>query len=83
MLQSRNGEGTKCQESVKNIFHIQRQERKLLKGMLKKQEKKLLIKKSTPNPVAKSQRTPQYKSQIIPSKKIYNRKKINKTADSV
>ena len=49
--------------------------------MLKKQEKKLLIKKSTPNPVAKNLRTPQYKSQVIPSQKIYNRKKINKTAD--
>ena len=81
MLQNRNGEGTKCQKSVKNIFHIQKQERKLLKGMLKKQEKKLLIKKSTPNPVAKNLRSPQYKSQVIPSQKIYNRKKINKTAD--
>jgi len=81
LLQNRNGEGTKCQKSVKNIFHIQKQERKLLNGMLKKQEKKLPIKKGTPNPVAKNLRSPQYQSQIIPSKKIYNRKKINKTAD--
>ena len=51
--------------------------------MLKKQEKKLPIKKGTPNPVAKSLRNPQYQSQIIPSKKIYNRKKINKTTDKV
>ena len=81
MLQNRNGEGTKCQKSVKNNFHIQKQERKLLKGMLKKQEKKLPIKKGTLNPVAKRLRNPQYQSQIIPSKKIYNRKKINKTTD--
>ena len=51
--------------------------------MLKKQEKKLPIKKGTPNPVAKNLRDPQYKSQVIPSQKIYNRKKINKIADSV
>ena len=51
--------------------------------MLKKQEKKLPIKKGTPNPVAKNLRSPQYKSQVIPSQKIYNRKKINKTADQV
>ena len=73
----------KCQAQVENIFHIQKQGRKLLNGMLKKQEKKLPIKKGTLNPVAKSLRTPQYKSQVIPSQKIYNRKKINKTADQV
>ena len=49
--------------------------------MPKKQEKKLLIKENTHNPVAKSLRSSHLKSQIIPSKKIYNRKKINKTAD--
>ena len=73
----------KCQAQVENIFHIQKQERKLLKGMLKKQEKKLPIKKGTPNPVAKDLRSPQYKAQIIPSKKVYNRKKITKIINKV
>jgi hypothetical protein len=44
--------------------------------MPKKLEKKLPIKKNTHNPVAKDLRSPKYKTQIIPSKKIYNRKKI-------
>jgi hypothetical protein len=51
--------------------------------MLKKQEKKLPIKKGTPNPVAKDLRSPQYKAQIIPSKKVYNRKKITKIINKV
>ena len=51
--------------------------------MLKKQEKKLPIKKGTPNLVAKDLRSPQYKAQIIPSKKIYNRKKITKIINQV
>ena len=29
------------------------------------------------NPVAKQVRTPKFKSQVVTSKKIYNRKKIN------
>ena len=49
--------------------------------MPKKQVKKLVIKENTPNPVAKSLRSSHLKTQIIPSKKIYNRKKINKIAD--
>ena len=44
--------------------------------MPKKQVKKLVIKENTPNPVAKSLRSSHLKTQIIPSKKIYNRKKI-------
>ena len=46
--------------------------------MPKKQVKKLVIKENTPNPVAKSLRSSHLKTQIIPSKKIYNRKRLTK-----
>ena len=65
----------------KKHFSYSKKVELLLKGMPKKQVKKLVIKENTPNPVAKSLRSSHLKTQIIPSKKIYNRKKINKTAD--
>jgi len=30
-----------------------------------------------PNPVAKQVRTPKFKSQVVASKKVYNRKRLN------
>tara|TARA_R100000656_G_scaffold54334_1_gene42843 strand:+ start:2251 stop:2463 length:213 start_codon:yes stop_codon:yes gene_type:complete len=62
-------------------FSYSKAGKKAAKRYAKKTGKKVTQKKGTPNPVAKNLRSPQYKSQVIPSQKVYNRKKINKTAD--
>ena len=43
--------------------------------MIKKLEEQNKFKSS--NPVAKEVRTPKFKSQVVASKKVYNRKKLN------